>query len=1490
MESQVAQNLGIIRYGLSEVYSADDPAVDVVLVHGLNGSPYDTWATKKPEVFWPAQLLPPFAKSQKLRVLVYGYDADVQTFMGGASKDKIHNHAENLLAELNSDRSLRDATRRPIIFVCHSLGGIVVKRALNMSTGLKDKKRAHLRNIVVSTYGILFLGTPHNGSDFAKWGVLLQSICSAALPKKFMDSSPQLVEALKNQSETLQNINRDFENIQDTFHIFCFHEAKPTDLKGLSRRFIVDEDSAAPSMGHVERAAIAADHSHMCKFESVKAPGFPVVVEAIKRYATEAPEAVANRWPSEQETRQLELQKVINELDPSIQTARPSFSTSPQMDSSQTFSPNQSIVSLPASERPQLAATGPITITSVTPSSPSEDIEPFFIVPPGFRRTTFVGMGREMTELDRWLLDSRTRSFNASVLLHCLPGGGKTHLAWHYINERKNDFPGGIFWIRAKSREEMLQDVLSIDQKAVLKDLSESILNSYELDQRSSVERVRNWFDNRRGWLLVIDGISIEREDDIVQLQQIIPNSPGSSLIYTSRADSLANDLNAIPVRVEPLSEDEGRQLLFEELGLLRPSKAQIKRATELVRQMGCLPLFIHAVGRRLDESKEPLQKYHIRSYSLYPRLETPYMEIMEDLRRLKYNEARNLIDILCFFGQRVPVEMVQFGKKALRLLRIEIKSSYEGSRRDINMTFGILMKHALISRNDSDDHASSHSQESQSQESRGSLMAAVDVLTLHSVVQGFCRDLLNREGRLALWLSYAVTIFCSSFDEADKLIKSNTDGLPLVTDYREYEIHGKKLAEHVGRYRVKHPTIESTGSQLQSTLSRIAAEIRNTTPASSQEVLSGTRYMTSVFSRASSCSSSGPETPPCNPSELSVSTESTYSKEHFESPVSMVADVNRTAMPPQQPTRWMPFSRDPSYPADWDGVQQRMPVRPYPEQDMPLVVFPAAPQEDWHSSEQSPGYELKPPYPQEGVHSPGRQNSHFREMSTPRPTPSSAWVSTVKAKGVVSPPREPSREGITGSSEAVNLLSAMHKSSPPPSRGNRSISRGRSSSRTPPSLKAQLAHTSAHTPSNASPLTQNQSALSQEPPSSQAPLPAAMQRVISADNLMAGTSGRFQPSPLAATFVPQRRTSHSVPNDRSPFPPPTSSGEVRYGLPQQLPGLHYANQSHFSSPHLPLDVTFDPRLSYPVYYQPPQFVPAPMPLPVVNETAGTGKRSLPQDFRGHGRHSRQDTFQVPRQDLTPYLSGSLPPVYPRGYASQPTSQPMSREGSNQSTFSIAGVSEPTPYPTVFPSPSPRDRMPDGGPVRKSPKFDGTCVFIDPRIPKSEEILPFPNEWATNNQTSPPTSHAALSTSMSRSSSGPGIAVETANQGLGIVQFGDLDQPVDISAARARVVERERQLAFERGLFRPTSGWRTFWRRDGSAVPQPLPSLPRVNVVVPSSNTSPEDLRGRPVSIPAELVALDGRLRGMSSPLQPDLATLGIGFDARGVPVSTRNR
>jgi hypothetical protein len=77
------------------------------------------------EVFWPKDLLAP--DYNDTRILTYGYDSRVANFFSGpANQNGILQHGRDLLTRLAGRRRKADPTR-PLIFVVHSLGGLILK-------------------------------------------------------------------------------------------------------------------------------------------------------------------------------------------------------------------------------------------------------------------------------------------------------------------------------------------------------------------------------------------------------------------------------------------------------------------------------------------------------------------------------------------------------------------------------------------------------------------------------------------------------------------------------------------------------------------------------------------------------------------------------------------------------------------------------------------------------------------------------------------------------------------------------------------------------------------------------------------------------------------------------------------------------------------------------------------------------------------------------------------------------------------------------------------------------------------------------------------------------------------------------------------------------------------------------------------------------------------------------------------------------------------
>jgi hypothetical protein len=282
-------------------------------VHGLNETNISAWLDKsnpENEVLWLRDLLPKAV--QTARVLSVGYNAYVSPDNGTGSFDRIQQYAQTLVAELQADRSLEGCSHRPIIFICHGLGGILVKKALAYSSTRTSKNVVHLHSIFTSTFAILFFGTPHNGMHRGDWFIPDNAGTSQGFGESHDRS--QLLSAVEEDSEALQMISDHFAPLMKQFHIFFFWEQVPTKF-GNRTGFVVEESSAAPIIDNTERSGIPATHADMTKFPGPSNSSFRTVIEALTRYCRGAPPVIARRWKQALElasqTRSLEAEELL---------------------------------------------------------------------------------------------------------------------------------------------------------------------------------------------------------------------------------------------------------------------------------------------------------------------------------------------------------------------------------------------------------------------------------------------------------------------------------------------------------------------------------------------------------------------------------------------------------------------------------------------------------------------------------------------------------------------------------------------------------------------------------------------------------------------------------------------------------------------------------------------------------------------------------------------------------------------------------------------------------------------------------------------------------------------------------------------------------------------------------------------------------------------------------------------------------------------------
>ncbi|KAA6414181.1 MAG: hypothetical protein FRX48_02543 [Lasallia pustulata] len=283
-----------LPYGLIVLAEGPDPALDIVAVHGLNGHHEKTWTTNN--VNWLRDLLP--SDIPNARILSWGYDANTHS-TSQISGQYLYDHARTLVSDLCLKRRLTKTRTRPIIFVAHSLGGIVVKSALIHSEAARRGALEEHRSIKLSTYGILFMGTPHQGGSGVHLGELMLKVASI-----FVTADDKILKHIERDSEWLQQQLGQYAPISNDFVTKFAYEMFPTRIALGTAIMVVPQASAVvPGATNAEPVAIPADHLNMVKFASRQNRGYEKVSGHLQLLAEEAPEAIGARWEEQDRIR-----------------------------------------------------------------------------------------------------------------------------------------------------------------------------------------------------------------------------------------------------------------------------------------------------------------------------------------------------------------------------------------------------------------------------------------------------------------------------------------------------------------------------------------------------------------------------------------------------------------------------------------------------------------------------------------------------------------------------------------------------------------------------------------------------------------------------------------------------------------------------------------------------------------------------------------------------------------------------------------------------------------------------------------------------------------------------------------------------------------------------------------------------------------------------------------------------------------------------------
>ncbi|KAI1455732.1 hypothetical protein F4805DRAFT_434676 [Annulohypoxylon moriforme] len=327
--------------GLTVLYEPEKrtPEVDIVFIHGLQGHPKKTWfwrsqksvdqniSSDKPKrslsllrlpklhkrgsksihadsitgpetpsdtpveaststyqpseqgTYWPVDLLP--EECPNARILTWGYDSWVTKSYAATSKNNLFGHAKDFMYEYERNRP----HGRGIIFVAHSLGGLIVKEVLRRC---ETSDETQFQNILQSTQAVIFLGTPHRGSPgFASIAEVVRSLGSTLLR---FDSNESMIRALGIDAPELELSRESFISQWGRlqFTVKTFQEAQPLSGIGIGllNKKVVPDISSTLDDPREHAESIPANHMDMCRYRDRTDPGYQKVGRELARLAT----------------------------------------------------------------------------------------------------------------------------------------------------------------------------------------------------------------------------------------------------------------------------------------------------------------------------------------------------------------------------------------------------------------------------------------------------------------------------------------------------------------------------------------------------------------------------------------------------------------------------------------------------------------------------------------------------------------------------------------------------------------------------------------------------------------------------------------------------------------------------------------------------------------------------------------------------------------------------------------------------------------------------------------------------------------------------------------------------------------------------------------------------------------------------------------------------------------------------------------------------
>nr|XP_028579614.1 protein SERAC1 isoform X1 [Podarcis muralis] len=251
-------------YLLHPQYRTNEPIkADVLFVHGLLGAAFKTWrqqdieqpaAEKEVDTeddyteCWPKTWLASDCPS--LRIISVEYDTHLSDWRAKCPVDSYRESLSYKSTELLKKLRAAGVGDRPLVWLSHSMGGLLVKKML-----LDASKDSDMDSIVNNTQGIVFYSVPHHGSRLAEYSKTVRFLLFPSVG----------VKELSKDSPDLKVLNNDFLSFakDKKLPVLSFAETMPTRVSRVLSLHVVPVESADLGIG--ELIPVDVSHLNICK-------------------------------------------------------------------------------------------------------------------------------------------------------------------------------------------------------------------------------------------------------------------------------------------------------------------------------------------------------------------------------------------------------------------------------------------------------------------------------------------------------------------------------------------------------------------------------------------------------------------------------------------------------------------------------------------------------------------------------------------------------------------------------------------------------------------------------------------------------------------------------------------------------------------------------------------------------------------------------------------------------------------------------------------------------------------------------------------------------------------------------------------------------------------------------------------------------------------------------------------------------------------------